>query len=306
MTRIIAGLASAALFWNAGLVVQAAEEAKPEAVTKAPAPAADPKNTERPGWKLVWHDEFDTDGPPDPKKWGYDTGWVRNGEQQYYTEGRSENVRVEKGNLVLEARKEHFANPKFEKDAKGDWNKTKPFADITSGELTTQNTVSWTYGRIEVRAKIPTGRGTWPAIWMLGTNINQAGWPKCGEIDILENVGFDPDGVHTTVHTDAYNHVKGTAKGHREDGKKPYDDFHVYAIEWTKKEITFFYDEKKVFAFENDGKGDVATWPYDKPQFLILNFAIGGGWGGAKGVDDSILPQKFLIDYVRVYEDAKK
>jgi beta-glucanase (GH16 family) len=267
----------------------------------------DPK-TAHPGWKLVWSDEFDTDGAPDPKKWGYETGYVRNGELQYYTDARSENARVEKGVLVIEGRKEKFANPKYEANAKGDWNKTKEFADYTSASLTTEKTASWTYGRVEVRAKIPTGRGTWPAIWMLGTNIHEAGWPKCGEIDILENVGFDPNGIHTTVHTDAYNHVKNTAKGHRTELKIPFDDFHVYAIEWTKKEITFLLDDQKVFAFENDGKGDVATWPYDKPQYLILNFAIGGGWGGVKGIDDSIFPQKFLIDYVRVYqkEEEKK
>ena len=280
----------------AGAVVHAADAEKPAVA----APAADPKNTARPGWKLVWNDEFDKDGAPDPKKWGTEIGFIRNGEMQYYT-GRPENARVEGGNLVIEARKEHLPNAKYEKGSK-EWNNSREFADVTSASLTTEKTVSWTYGRVEVRAKIPTGRGTWPAIWMLGTNIHQAGWPKCGEIDILENVGFDPNGVHTTVHTEAFNHVKHTAKGHREEAVKPFDDFHVYAIEWTKKEITFLYDEKKVFAFENDGKGDVNTWPYDKPQFLILNFAIGGGWGGVKGIDDAIFPQKFLIDYVRVYE----
>ena len=272
------------------------------------APSADDaKVKDLPGWKLVWSDEFDYyEGPPDPKKWGYEAGFVRNGELQYYTEGRSENARVEKGTLIIEARKEHFANPKYEANAKGDWNKSKQFAEYTSASLTTEKTVSWTYGRIEVKAKIPTGKGTWPAIWMLGTNIHEkgVGWPKCGEIDILENVGFDPDGIHTTVHTGAYNHVQHTAKGHREELKKPYDDFHVYAIEWTKKAIDFFLDDKKIFSFENDGKGNADTWPYDKPEFLILNFAIGGGWGGAKGVDDTIFPQKYYIKYVRVYQQA--
>jgi len=272
----------------------------------APAPD-DAKGKDRPGWKLVWSDEFDYEGAPDPKKWGYETGFVRNGELQYYTDARSENARVEKGTLIIEARKEHFANPKFEAGAKGDWNKTKSHAEYTSASLTTEKIASWTYGRVEVKAKLPTGKGTWPAIWMLGTNIHEAGvsWPKCGEIDIMENVGFDPDGIHTTIHTAAYNHVKHTQKGHREEIKKPFDDFHVYAIEWTKKAIDFFVDDKKVFTFENDGKGNVETWPYDKPEFLILNFAVGGGWGAAKGMDDSIYPQKYYIKYVRVYEQAE-
>ncbi len=296
MFRYVGLLAAVALLWNSGAVAQAADAEKPAVA----APSPDPKNTARPGWKLVWNDEFDKDGAPDPKKWGFETGFIRNGETQYYTD-RSENARIEGGNLVIEARKERLPNAKFDKNSK-EWNHSREFADVTSASVTTEKTVSWTYGRFEVRAKIPTGRGTWPAIWMLGTNIHQVSWPKCGEIDILENVGFDPNGIHTTVHTEAFNHVKHTAKGHREEAVKPFDDFHVYAIEWTKKEITFLFDEKKVFSFENDGKGNVDTWPYDKPQFLILNFAIGGGWGGAKGVDDAILPQKFLIDYVRVYE----
>jgi beta-glucanase (GH16 family) len=278
------------------------------AVSAGDAPKTD-DSKDRPGWKLVWSDEFDYEGVPDPKKWGYETGFVRNGEMQFYTNARSENARVENGNLIIEARKEHFPNPKYDANNKGtDWNKIKSHAEYTSASLTTEKFASWTYGRIEVKAKIPTGRGTWPAIWMLGTNIHEpgVGWPKCGEIDILENVGFDPDGIHTTVHTGAYNHVKKTAKGHREELKKPFDDFHIYAIEWTKKAIDFFLDDKKVFSFENDGKGDVNTWPYDKPQYLILNFAVGGGWGGVKGIDDSIFPQKFVIKYARVYQQVEE
>jgi len=255
------------------------------------------KNAERPGWKLVWSDEFDYEGAPDPKKWSYEVGFVRNGEAQYYTNDRRENARVENGMLVIEGRKEHYTAPAGA-DGKAQT------SEYTSASLTTVKSASWTYGRIEVRAKIPTGRGTWPAIWTLGTNIGTAGWPKCGEIDILENVGFDPDGIHTTIHTAAYNHVKKTQKGHRVEKPKPYADFHVYAIEWTKDKIDFFFDDEKTFTTENEGKGEEA-WPFDKPQYLLLNFAIGGGWGGAKGIDESIFPQKFLIDYVRVYEKIK-
>jgi beta-glucanase (GH16 family) len=264
----------------------------------------DAKNAERPGWVLKWSDEFDVDGEPDSKKWGREVGFIRNGELQYYTQNRPENARVEKGVLIIEGRKEKFTNPKFQEGAKGDWNKTKSHADYTAASLTTSKSASWTYGRIEVRAKLPAGRGTWPAIWMLGTNINEpgVGWPKCGEIDIMEFVGYDPEGMHATVHTTAYNHVKKTSKGHREKVEKLTEDFHVFAVEWTEKEIAFLFDDRKIHSFENDGKGDVATWPFNKPQYLILNFAIGGGWGAVKGIDETIFPQKFLIDYVRVYQ----
>ena len=214
---------------------------------------------------------------------------------QYYTD-RRENARVENGSLVIEARKEKFPNPKY--DATKKWSRAN--AEYTSADLTTQKLASWKYGRVEVRAKLPSGKGTWPAIWMLGDNIKD-GWPKCGEIDIMEFVGFDPDGIHTTIHSTAFNHMKNTQKGKRTPQAGVSDDFHVYAIEWTDKKIDFFLDEKNVFTFENNGKG-VESWPFDHPFFLILNFAVGGDWGGAKGVDASIFPQKFLVDYVRVYE----
>lgn len=250
-------------------------------------------------WKLVWSDEFDKPGRPDAKKWGYEEGFVRNHEAQFYTRDRQENARVEAGLLVIEARKERFANPAFDqKKGKG-----KPFADYTSASLTTAGKASWTYGRIEVRAKLPTGRGMWPAIWTLGDNHKQAGWPACGEIDIMENVGFDPDVIHGNIHTKLYNHVMRTNKGAKITIAKPYDDFHVYAIEWRPKQIDFFVDKKKYFTFENDGKG-AGAWPYDKPQYLILNIAVGGSWGGQKGIDEGIFPQRMLIDYVRVYQEA--
>ncbi len=156
-------------------------------------------------------------------------------------------------------------------------------------------------GRVEVRAKLPTGRGTWPAIWMLGTNMRQVGWPTCGEIDIMENVGFDPNRIHANIHTQDYNHVKKTGKGNNIEVEKPYEKFHVYAIEWFEDRIDFFIDDNKYFTFKNEGTGN-AAWPYDKEHYLILNLAIGGSWGGQKGIDDSIFPQKYYIDYVRVYK----
>ena len=236
------------------------------------------------GWKLVWSDEFDKDGAPDASKWGYETGFVRNDEKQYYTKDRRENARVEKGVLVIEARKEKFENGEY-----------------TSASLQTQGKGQWTYGRFEVRAKLPAGRGMWPAAWMLGANIGEAGWPLCGEIDIMENVGYDHDKVHFNIHTKAFNHSIHTNKGAAVPLASPSSAFHNYAVEWEPKRMRFFLDGKVTFEFKNDGKG-VEHWPYDKPQYMILNSAIGGGWGGQKGIDDSIFPTRYEIDYVRVYQ----
>lgn len=235
-------------------------------------------------WQLVWNDEFDYDGLPDSEKWSYDTGYIANNEKQYYTESRLENARVENGNLIIEARKESWEE-----------------FDYTSARLVTRGKESWTYGRFEVRAKLPTGVGTWPAIWMLGTNINEVGWPACGEIDIMENVGFEPRIVHGNVHTEAYNHTKGTNKGDQIELEQPWQEFHVYAIEWYEDRIDFFVDDVQYFTFEKESDED-DVWPFDKPHYLLLNLAIGGDWGGMEGIDDDIFPQQFLIDYVRVYE----
>jgi len=251
-------------------------------------------------WKLVWSDEFDQPGLPAPAKWDYEVGFVRNGEAQYYTRARKDNARVEDGMLVLEARKERFKNPSFQPNNK----QSKEYADYTSASVTTLGKASWTYGRIEVRAKLPTGRGMWPAIWMLGTNIRQVGWPTCGEIDIMENVGYDPDLIHANIHTKAYNHAIHTNKGSRIKIPNPHEDFPVYAVEWFPARLDFFVASQKYFTFNNEGKGTDA-WPYDKPQYLILNIAVGGAWGGQRGIDPDIFPQRMYIDYVRVYQSPK-
>jgi len=205
-------------------------------------------------WELAWSDEFDKDGAPDATKWGYEEGFRRNREAQYYTKGRLENARVEKGMLVIEARKEKFPNARY-KAGSGRDETSREFAEYTSASLVTRGKTEWTYGRVEGRAKVPRGRGVWPAIWMLGTNIGEAGWPKCGEIDIMEYVGFDENTIHGTVHTGKYNHMKGTAKGGKLTVAKPYEGFHVYAVEWDAKKIDFFVDDKKYFTFENEGTG---------------------------------------------------
>lgn len=236
-------------------------------------------------WHLVWADEFGVDGKPNDQWWDYEEGYIRNNELQYYTAHRLENCRVKNGSLIIEARNDGFQG--------------KP---ITSASLTTRRSASWTYGKIEVRAQLAPGRGTWPAIWMLGDNIDQVGWPHCGEIDIMEFVGYDPETVHGTIHTTAYNHLQNTER----NGSLKFDDLteamHVYAIEWEPEEIRFYVDGQLYFTFENDGQNDDATWPFYRPQHLKLNLAIGGDWGGAQGVDPSIYPTQFKIDYVRVYQ----
>ena len=256
------------------------------------------------GWKLVWSDEFNREGRPDPAKWTFEEGFVRNQETQYYTRARRENARVERGVLIIESRKERFPNAAYSAGSE-DWRKKPQQAEYTSASLTTRGRAAWTYGRVEVRAKLPTGRGMWPAIWMLGTNIDKVGWPRCGEIDIMENVGFDPDVIHANIHTESYNHVKRTNKGAPTRLESPHAGFHVYSMEWTPERIDVFLDGRKYFTFANEKTG-TGAWPFDEPFYLILNSAIGGGWGGQKGIDDAIFPQRFEIDYVRVYQRHPK
>jgi beta-glucanase (GH16 family) len=249
------------------------------AAPATPSPTATPGPA---GWTLAFSDEFDAAGALDPAKWGYEVGYIRNDEKQSYT-SRSENVRAEGGNLVIEARKEAYQGYGY-----------------TSASINTLGRFEFLYGRVEVRAKLPTGDGTWPAIWMLGTNRTQVGWPTCGEIDIMENVGFDPLRIHGSVHTAAYNHTIGTQKSASVIVASPWEDFHVYAMEWFADHIDVFVDGQKYFTFRNEGTGS-RVWPFDKAQYLLVNLAIGGAWGGQKGIDDSRFPHRYLIDYVRIY-----
>ena len=238
------------------------------------------------GWKLVWSDEFNYAGLPDSSKWNYDAGgngWGNN-EKEFYTEKDTSNALVKNGVLSIVARKE-----------------MKSTNEYTSARLLTKGKAEWKYGRIEINAKLPEGRGLWPAGWMLGSNSDKTGWPECGEIDIMEHVGFKKDSIFGTVHTGAYNHVKGTQKGVVIFIENPYTRFHTFAIEWTPEKIDFLLDGEKYYQFLNEHKSS-AKWPFDQPFFLILNLAIGGGLGGQKGIDDSIFPATYEIDYVRVYQ----
>ena len=238
---------------------------------------------------LVWSDEFDKNGSPDAANWGYDLGksGYGNNEVQNYT-NTSENIRIENGILIIEARK----------DANG-W---------TSGRMKSQGKQSFTNGRIEFRAKLPAGSGTWPALWMLGENISSVGWPACGEIDIMEHVGKDPGVVQAAMHTTSSH---GNTKN---KGSVVVNDFstafHIYAVEWTETKMDFYVDNNLYYTYAPDIRND-QTWPYYKPQFIIMNIAMGGNWGsdtkleseGLKnGIDPALNSVRMEIDYVRYYK----
>lgn len=235
---------------------------------------------------LLWADEFAGHEPPNGDKWAYDlggNGWGNN-ELQYYT-ARPENAYLLSGKLIIEARKETFGGHEY-----------------TSARLVTRNKQTWTHKRIAVRAKLPSGRGTWPAIWMLGENIKEVGWPMCGEIDIMEHVGYQPDSVFGTVHTKAFNHVVGTQDGGAAAAADLETNFHVYSIDWHTDRIEFRLDGKIYHTFRKRPNATVEEWPFDQPHYLLLNLAVGGDWGGAKGVDETIWPQRLEVDWVRVYK----
>ena len=242
-------------------------------------------------WKLVWSDEFNGSGLPDTLKWTFDIGnwgWGNN-ELQYYTAKRVENARQEDGNLIIEARKD---------DGVYSW---------SSARLTTRGKESFLYGKIEFRAKVPAGRGTWAAGWLLGDEYrDELSWPYCGEIDVLENVGFEMDQktgngkTHASIHCGAYYFKLGNQPTSIVDVNNMTNEYHVYSIEWLNGGISILIDGKKYFDYHDTSTN--LTWPFNKPQNLILNLAMGGGWGGAKGMDPEMKSAKFIIDYVRVYE----
>lgn len=247
--------------------------------------------------KLIWQDEFNYTGLPDVHKWKFETGFHRNREQQYYT-NRKENVIVQKGSLIITGRKQTLRNASYKKGSEK-WQHKDSLAYYTSGSIKTQGIAGFLYGRIEIRAKLPQGSGMWPAFWMMGVNRNEVGWPDCGEIDIMEFAGAHPFEIHGTLHYPDRN------TEYKSDGSKITDStihsaFHVFAIEWSKSSIDFYFDKKLYHSFNIESTRLGKKNPFNKAFFLKLNLAMGARWPGP--IDDTVLPQQLLIDYVRVYK----
>lgn len=269
LTRMVYSLAILSLL--AGCALSA-----PVTPTSTPIPVPD-------GWQLFWNDEFDGKSI-DLTNWTYDLGgggWG-NGEMQVYTNA-PENARVENGLLIIEGRKETNESGGFQ---------------FTSARLKTQGLQTFQYGRIEARIKVPAGKGLWPAFWMLGENFPVVGWPDCGEIDIMEYVGREPDLIIGTMHGPGYSGAVGLSKWNRQNYNIA-DDFHAYAIEWDANQISWFYDGEKYSTYTRDDVGD-RQWVFDQPFFIILNLAIGGTLGGLVAPDTQF-PAQYLVDYVRVF-----
>ena len=242
--------------------------------------------------RLVWSDEFNGKAL-DTGQWVYDTvrnkeGWYNN-EKQYYSANRPENLRVGNGVLTIEARKERLDPARFP-----DWGGQ----EYTSARIFTNT--GWTYGYYEIRARMPCSRGTWPAIWMLPVQLNK--WPDDGEIDIMEHVGAEPHLIYATLHTKLFNHTINTQRSAQRPLPSNCSEFHTYQLDWRPDVILIGVDGKGILRVRNDQPGGKGAWPFNTPFKMILNFAMGGDWAGAKGMDDAALPQKFEVDYVRVWQ----
>ncbi len=237
------------------------------------------------GYTLVWNDEFNDSSlsMPDESQWWYETGnggWGNNEIQNYVAGKRGSNVVAQVSNGTLKI------------------NLIKVGSEVLSARINTSQ--SWTYGYFEARLKLPKGKGTWPAFWMMPKNY--VSWPGSGEIDIMEEVGYNPNYTSSSIHCDAYNHTLGTQKTAEVLTAGAQDEFHVYALEWTADYIRTYVDGKQLLYFANDKAGNNDTWPFSNPFYLKLNLAWGGNWGGAQGIDESCLPATYEIDYVRVFQ----
>lgn len=255
---------------------------------RTPAPA-NPNMVVPEGYELVWSDEFDGNSL-NTSDWTYEVqspGWVNN-ELQHYVKGTYDGRNVtEVADGVLSINCFKAADGK-----------------ICSGRIYAHVGTGWKYGIFEASIRLPKGKGTWPAFWMMPVNNdwNTTPWPLCGEIDIMEEVGYHPDYTSSSIHCDAYNHVKGTQKTAERLTSGAQDDFHAYRLEWTPEYIRTYVDGKMLLNFANDGKNDMKTWPFNRAFYPILNLAWGGDWGGAQGVDESCLPATMEVDYVRVFQ----
>ncbi len=235
-------------------------------------------------YNLLWEDQFDQDGKPNPDIWEIQSGGqgFGNNEDQYYTK-RLENVYVKNGILHIIGLKEEYEHRHY-----------------TSGKLVTYQKKHIQYGKLEVTAKLPKGKGTWPAIWLLGENIKKVGWPLCGEIDLMEHVGKNHGHIHFSLHSERYNHKYFNHPTFIIKDETVSDAFHTYGIEWEEDQISFIFDQKHVVTFHKEVGGTEHEWPFNQPFYLILNLAIGGNWGGE--IDNSIFPLDFQISSVKVYE----
>jgi licheninase len=240
---------------------------------------------------VVWSDEFNGRGL-NLAKWRYDTaynkqGWINN-EKQYYSAGRPQNVRLRDGHLIIEARAEALSKLR-------DWGGQH----YSSGKIVSKGK-GWTYGFYEVRAKLPCARGTWPAIWMFPTVMKT--WPDDGEIDIMEQVGAEPNLIYSTLHTKLFNHVLKTQRSAQRLVPTSCSAFHRYQLDWQPNVITIGVDGRGILRVRNDQPGGKGAWPFNVPFQMILNLAMGGDWAAAKGMDDAALPQRMEVDYVRVWQ----
>ena len=247
-------------------------------------------------WRLVWRDEFGVEGLPDAARWNFQTNcnrWLHDaehGELQEYTRGRAENARVSGGRLRITAVREPFAGQNF-----------------TSARLHTHGKGDWRYGRVEVCAKLPQhARGLWPAIWLLPSEPRYGEWPRSGEIDICEHVGWQPRGqLHASVHTQRYNHRAQSQVRASTVVASAHDRFHVYALEWRHDGLRVFVDNVCFGVYEKERGAGPDEWPFDDRFYLLLNIAVGGSWGGLHGVDEAAFPASMEVAYVRVFEEAR-
>ena len=240
------------------------------------------------GYSLVWNDEFNGDALS--SDWTYEvqkSGWVNNELQNYIRDSRD-------GKKTVEV-KDGFLNINCFKASDG---------KVYSGRIKAKESTGWTYGIMEARIKLPKGKGTWPAYWMMPCNVDwgREPWPICGEIDIMEEVGVSPNYTSSSIHCQAYNHTIGTQKTAERYTAGAEDDFHIYRLEWTENYIKTYVDGVPLLTFNNDGKGNISTWNFSKPFYIILNLAWGGDWGGWNGVDENALPVQMQVDYVRVFQ----
>tara|TARA_Y100000748_G_scaffold279959_1_gene258585 strand:- start:2076 stop:2927 length:852 start_codon:yes stop_codon:yes gene_type:complete len=241
------------------------------------------------GYTYYWNDEFNKDSL-NSRYWNIEIRWPGfvNNEIQSYTDSDA-NIFLQNGNLYIRALKDNPFDP------------NQPA--YTSGRINTKEKVELQYGFWEIRAKLPRGVGTWPAIWMLNSYIDSLGWPNCGEIDIMEHVGYDPNHVFFSMHNaNLYGDIHGTNQQGIYELEGIENDFHTYSVEWDSSFVRAYFDGNLFFNYPKPEIHDINSWPYDNPFFLIINLAIGGEWGGQQGIDNSIFPATFTIDYVRIFK----